>query len=81
MAEFLNSVPGCYFLLGAGNEKKGITAPHHHPSFDLDEDCLTLGATVLTHCALEYLANGATKSNEVGTEEGCARRIDLGAGK
>ena len=68
MAEFLNSVPGCYFLLGGGNENKGITAPHHHPSFDLDEDCLTLGATVLTHCALEYLANGAAEPIQGDTE-------------
>jgi amidohydrolase len=79
MAEFLISVPGCYFLLGAGNEKKGITAPHHHPRFDLDEDCLELGATVLTRCALEYLASGAlTEATDVDSEVGVVRRIDLG---
>jgi amidohydrolase len=79
MAEFLISVPGCYFLLGAGNEKKGITAPHHHPGFDLDEDCLELGAIVLTRCALEYFANGAvTEATEGEAEVGPVRRIDLG---
>jgi amidohydrolase len=53
---FLRRVPGCYFLLGAGNESTGITAPHHHPDFDIDEACLPLGAEVMTRAALSYLA-------------------------
>jgi len=43
MAYFLEARPGCYFFLGAGNEAKGITYPHHHPKFDFDEDCLGIG--------------------------------------
>jgi amidohydrolase len=43
MAYFLEERPGCYFFLGAGNESKGITYPHHHPQFDFDEDCLGIG--------------------------------------
>jgi amidohydrolase len=43
MAYFLEARPGCYFFLGAGNESKGITYPHHHPQFDFDEDCLGIG--------------------------------------
>ena len=54
---FLDRVPGCYFLLGAGNESSGITAPHHHPEFDIDEGCLPLGAEVLARAALAYLAS------------------------
>ena len=53
---FLRQVPGCYFLLGAGNEASGITAPHHHPDFDIDEACLPLGAEVMTRAALAFLA-------------------------
>ncbi|MGC1184385.1 MAG: M20 family metallopeptidase [Candidatus Dormiibacterota bacterium] len=52
---FLRQVPGCYFLLGAGNEASGITAPHHHPDFDIDEGCLPLGAEVMTRAALAFL--------------------------
>lgn len=55
---FLRQVPGCYFLLGAGSESSGITAPHHHPDFDIDEGCLPIGAEVMTRAALTYLAGG-----------------------
>ncbi|HUY58041.1 MAG TPA: M20 family metallopeptidase [Candidatus Micrarchaeaceae archaeon] len=55
---FLRRVPGCYFLLGAGNESTGITAPHHHPDFDIDEACLPIGAEVMTRATLDYLAGG-----------------------
>jgi amidohydrolase len=56
---FLRRVPGCYFLLGAGNDEAGITAPHHHPNFDIDERCLPIGAEVLARAALDYLSPGA----------------------
>lgn len=40
---FLQKVPGVFFHLGCGNQKKGITAPLHSREFTLDEDCLALG--------------------------------------
>jgi amidohydrolase len=43
MAYFLQAAPGAFFMLGAGNAARGITAPHHHPKFDFDEACLPLG--------------------------------------
>jgi len=43
MAFFLEEAPGAYFMLGAGNAERGITWPHHHPKFDFDEACLSLG--------------------------------------
>jgi amidohydrolase len=43
MAEFLRVRPGCYFWLGARNEKKGIAGRHHDPGFVIDEDALPLG--------------------------------------
>ncbi|NNM97393.1 MAG: amidohydrolase [Candidatus Dormibacteraeota bacterium] len=55
---FLELVPGCYFLLGAGDVASGITAPHHHPEFDLDERCLPVGVEVMTRAALQFLALG-----------------------
>jgi amidohydrolase len=55
MAIFLEAVPGCYFLVGAGNPARGITAPHHSNHFDIDEDALPIGAEILARAALDYL--------------------------
>lgn len=55
---FLRAVPGCYFLLGAGNAEAGITAPHHHPAFDLDEACLPVGVEVMARAALSFCESG-----------------------
>lgn len=56
MALFLNAVPGCYFLVGAGDFTNGAPAPHHSAHFDIHEDCLPIGAEVLARAALAYLA-------------------------
>jgi amidohydrolase len=55
MALFLAAVPGSYFLVGAGNAERGITAPHHSARFDIDEDSLSIGVEVLARATLEYL--------------------------
>ncbi len=55
MSYFLNSVPGCYFIVGAQNEEKGAIYPHHHPRFNIDEDALPVAVEVLTRAALDYL--------------------------
>ena len=46
MALFLESRPGCYFLLGGKHHDRDVTHPHHHPKFDFDEDCLPLGVEI-----------------------------------
>lgn len=56
MAVFLDAVPGCYFLVGAGNSERGITAPHHSNRFDIDEASLPIGVEVLARAALDFLA-------------------------
>lgn len=43
---YSQKVPSCFVLVGAGNEEKGITYPHHHPRFTLDEDALEDGVTL-----------------------------------
>jgi amidohydrolase len=58
MSYFLNAAPGCFIFLGARNEAKGFSAPHHSPLFDFDEDCLPLGVELLTSLALAYLERG-----------------------
>lgn len=48
-------VPGVYFFVGAGNEEKGITAPHHSADLDIDEDALQTGVEVFVHATARLL--------------------------
>ncbi len=49
---FQQKAPGCFFLVGAGNEEAGITYPHHHPLFTIDEDALPYGVKMFARAAL-----------------------------
>lgn len=40
-------IPGCFYRLGAGNTKKGITSGVHTPTFNIDEDAIPLGAGMM----------------------------------
>jgi amidohydrolase len=53
---YLEKIPGSYFFLGIGNESKGITAPHHHPRFQVDEDVLSDGVALISAVAANYLS-------------------------
>ena len=55
MAFFLEKVPGCYFFVGAGNDRKKTNKPHHSELFDFDEDALAIGAETMVRAALAYL--------------------------
>ena len=55
VAYFLERVPGCYFLVGAGDPRKQRVAPHHHPEFDIDERCLDIGIATLARATLAAL--------------------------
>jgi amidohydrolase len=55
MAYFLQAAPGCYFIVGARNEDKDATYPHHHPRFNIDEDALPIAVEVLTRAAVDFL--------------------------
>ena len=44
-AYFLNNKPGCFIFVGATAAGAQAT-PHHHPSFNIDEDALAIGATL-----------------------------------
>ncbi|TGK39373.1 amidohydrolase [Leptospira gomenensis] len=52
---FLMKVPGCYFFVGSGNETKGLIHPHHSSKFDIDEDSLSIGLSVLKEAVRLYL--------------------------
>ncbi|MDP3177415.1 MAG: hypothetical protein Q8M76_05895, partial [Spirochaetaceae bacterium] len=55
---FIKDRPGAFYHLGCGNLGKGITAPLHSAAFELDEDCLPLGAALQALIALRALARG-----------------------
>ena len=42
-AFYTHQVPGCFFRLGAGNKKKGITSGVHTPRFNIDERAIVIG--------------------------------------
>jgi len=47
---FAQDIPGAMFMLGA--EITGDPRRHHDPMFDIDEDCMGLGAAVMVETAL-----------------------------
>ncbi|MNW11120.1 putative hydrolase YxeP [compost metagenome] len=52
---YLEKIPGCFFFVGAGNPEQGITAPHHHPRFDIDERAVLQSARLLAELAADWL--------------------------
>ena len=56
-AYFQKEVPGCYFIVGGGDEGAGY-GPHHSTTFGFDERALEVGLRVMTESALEYLGRG-----------------------
>lgn len=51
---FSQNRPSVLFKLGCRNENFGIVNPIHHSSFDIDEDCLKIGATVFVRFVMDY---------------------------
>jgi amidohydrolase len=52
MAFYLQQIPGVFLFVGAGDEN---SFPHHHPRFDLDEEALVIGASVLASAVSAYV--------------------------
>lgn len=44
---YSQKIPGCFFRLGTGNKKKGITAGVHTPTFDIDEQAIEIGMGIM----------------------------------
>jgi len=55
MAYLLDQVPGCYFMIGSANPDKGLTAGHHHPKFDFDEEVLPRAAALMAGATIRLL--------------------------
>jgi len=62
-SEFARIIPSCFYFLGAGNEKKGVCYPQHHPRFDIDEGILSLGVEMHIRTAMKFLENEARESS------------------
>ncbi len=55
---FQQKAPGCFLSLGARNVEKGITYPHHHPRFTIDEDALPIGVRTFVYATFGLLGRG-----------------------
>jgi len=58
---FAEEIPGTLFRLGTGNAKKGAASCLHSSTFDVDENCLTIGASLMAGLAIDFLNRGGFK--------------------
>ncbi|MFC7364124.1 MULTISPECIES: amidohydrolase [Bhargavaea] len=59
-SRYQQEAPGCFILIGAGNAEKGITYPHHHPKFEIDEESLDIGVRIFVGAALAFMEEKQT---------------------
>jgi amidohydrolase len=57
-AYYSHVIPASFYRLGTRNEAKGITSYVHTPTFDIDEDALTIGPGLMAWLAISELAAG-----------------------
>ncbi|MBI4421166.1 MAG: amidohydrolase [Gemmatimonadetes bacterium] len=53
MSFFLQKVPGCFAFVGSA--PRSGAAPHHSPTFDIDEEALVIGVELLGRTVLRFL--------------------------
>ena len=56
-AYFSLKKPAAFYFLGCRNEEKGIVNPAHGSFFDIDEECLVIGAAIQSRAAYDFLNN------------------------
>lgn len=54
---YSQEMPACFYRLGTGNPARGITAPVHTDTFDIDEDSLEISIGLMAWLAISELAN------------------------
>lgn len=52
---YSQEMPACFYRLGTGNSKKGITSPVHTNTFNIDERALELGAGLMAWLTVSEL--------------------------
>ena len=50
-------LPSCFYLLGVGNEDKGINSSLHTSTFAVDEEALVVGTGLMAYLAVKQLVN------------------------
>ncbi len=56
-AYYSQIVPASFYRLGTRNDSKGISSYVHTPTFDIDEDALSVGPGLMAWMAIKELAN------------------------
>ena len=46
---YTQEIPGCFFRLGTGNVKRGIVSGVHTPTFDIDEEAIKMGISMMAY--------------------------------
>ncbi len=52
---FAQEIPACFYRLGTSNASKGLGAPLHTGKFDIDEDALRIGSSLMATLAAKAL--------------------------
>lgn len=58
----MQDIPGCFMFVGSANPAKGFTYGHHHPKFNIDEDCLPPAVAAIAQGAIEILKKASQKA-------------------
>jgi amidohydrolase len=56
-AYYSHAVNACFYLLGVGNEERGITSALHTPTFDVDEKSMEISTGLMAYLTLKRLGN------------------------
>ncbi|MBK6929866.1 MAG: amidohydrolase [Saprospirales bacterium] len=56
-AFYSQEIPACFYRLGTGNPARGLTAPVHTDTFDIDETALETGMGLMAWLAVRELGN------------------------
>jgi len=59
MSLALDAVPGVFAFIGGNDGTRRTSFPHHHPMFDLHEDCLPVGAAFMEGFVRRWLEEAA----------------------
>ena len=54
-ASYSQAADACFYLLGVGNKQQGIVSSLHTPTFNIDEQALTLSTGLMAYIALRRL--------------------------
>jgi amidohydrolase len=55
MSFLMEDIPGTFVFLGSKNDERGLNYSHHHPRFDIDEDCLPFGVELMSAAIASYV--------------------------